>query len=575
MKKLKGIGVSDGIAIGTAVLKMHQVPEITRRKIHDKQVFEETRRFHDGIQKTVRDIENLIENFSFSQEEKDILEAYKLILTDPEMENEVLEMIGKQLVSVEHAVHRYFLKVINTFEKMEDEYYAQRAVDYRDVLHRLLNFLMGREEEFFMELEKDAVLVMEEVPASLVTKLSDHKIAGIASVKGSRLCHSAIVARSLGIPYVVQLDHLIGSVSNGDAVVLDGHSGDAIINPDEPTLRNYSQLLDEQNRTMDRLKHLVNKPCKTKDGIRVLLRTNIEMPQEVEKVLDLNTDGVGLFRTEFLYIGRDKLPDEDEQTRIYSEIAERLSPLEVIIRTFDIGGDKMPVIGIEKEPNPFLGCRGIRLAFAREQMFRTQIRAILRAAIHGNLKVMFPMISSVEEVRKAKKIIDQCQNELRSENVEHAENLPTGVMIEVPSAALCSDTLARECDFFSIGTNDLIQYTLAVDRNTLTIPEYFNPYNPAVIQLLTLVVQNARKHGINVSVCGEMAADLDFIPFLIGLGITDLSVAPSLHLVVKDILRRINTSSLVELVLDILDQTASTGIHKTINNWRAKHVTSL
>ncbi len=572
MQTLKGLGVSQGIAIGKAALKESRPMTIPERRIEKQRIEKEIARLEASIEKVVSDIDRLINEFSFSDVEKEILHSHKLILQDPELRKNVVRILEEELIGLENAVHKHFSYAIGIFEKMDNEYYAERVSDYREIANRLLGHMMGYEEDMMSNLSKDTILILEEIPVSLLTKVAKQGIAGIISEIGSRTSHSSIVARALGIPAVVGVEGIRKITGQGDEVIIDGYSGEVIITPTDQKIELYKHMIEQEKHRSLELMKLVDLPSRTKDGVRVNLRCNIELPDELAHVKRINPDGIGLFRTEFLYISDNELPSEDEQFEIYKMIAEELNPKPVIVRTVDIGGDKLHnLINLRHEDNPNMGCRGIRLSLRHPEMFHAQIKAILRASHYGNIRVMFPMVSSLDELLRAKQHINECMNELRKNEIPFDDDIKLGVMIEVPSAAMISDTLAQHCDFFSIGTNDLIQYTLAVDRTSENVTDYYNPYHPAMMHLITLIVQNARKYNLPVSVCGEMASDRDFIPILLGLGITELSVNPGSVLTIKEFISKIDSCVLVELVLDILDQITSKNVKKIIVKWREKY----
>ena len=572
MQTLKGLGVSHGIAIGKAVLKESRPMTIPERRIEKECVSKEVERLEAAIEKVVSDIDRLINEFSFSNVEKEILHSHKLILQDPELKKNVIRILEDELVGLENAVYQHFAYAIELFENMDNEYYAERVSDYREIANRLLGFMMGYEEDLMSNLTRDSILILEEIPVSLLTKVAKQGIAGIVSEIGSRTSHSSIVARALGIPAVVGVEGIRKAVPQDEEIVIDGYSGEVVVSPTKQKTEIYKHMIEQQQHRSDELMKLVDLPAKTKDGVRINLRCNIELPDELAHVKRINADGIGLFRTEFIYIGDSELPDENQQFEAYKHIAEEMNPKPVVIRTVDIGGDKLhSLINLRHEENPNLGCRGIRLSLRHQEMFHAQLKAILRASHYGNVRVMFPMVSSLDELLRAKQHVNECMNELRKNGIPFDDDIKLGVMIEVPSAAMISDTLAQHCDFFSIGTNDLIQYTLAVDRNSENVTDYYNPYHPAMMHLITLIVQNARKYNLPVSVCGEMASDRDFIPILLGLGITELSTNPGSLLTIKEFIGKIDSSVLVELVLDILDQITSKKVQKTICQWRDKY----
>jgi phosphotransferase system enzyme I (PtsI) len=572
MNKFRGIGLSPGIAIGRSLTLIPTTLELPCRSVTDGEVEGEMKRFKEAVSVSVSDIGHVLDGMTENRPERDILEAEQMILQDPELASEVQKIIAERLICAESAVQEIFARLVEHFRSTGDDYFAQRASDYREAGHRLVHQLLGGEDEYPTELEPDTVLVMEEVPAVLVMRYADKGLIGIVAERGGRTGHTAIVARALGIPYITGIPGVIREIQSGKPVVMDGDVGECVMEPDDSAMSFYKVLRNQFDQRLGSLEKLINLETSTRDGVRIHLRCNLGFPSEIEHVQRYKAEGIGLFRTEFLFMNRDTAPDEEEQYEIYRSVALGASPNEVIIRTIDVGGDKFAsILNLDNEANPALGLRGIRISLKFPELFRTQVRAILRAAVHGHINIMFPMVTSLEEVRRARKLIADCKLELRNEGIPFKAEVPTGIMIEVPSAALMSDSLAAEVDFFSIGTNDLVQYTLAIDRSSENIPEVYNPFHPAVLQLVTLVVQNARKHNIPVSVCGELAADRDFIPFLIGLGIPELSVSPGDYLQTKEWIMNLNSQYLVDLVLDLLDQTTAHAVHEIIERWRKKH----
>jgi phosphoenolpyruvate-protein phosphotransferase (PTS system enzyme I) len=572
MRKMKGNGLAPGIAIGKAVPLRPASLEFARRAIVKDEVDAEITRFREAAQAAADDIARLLDSLYGSGPERDILEAQQMILQDPDLDAKVADAVKRQRIAAECAVWDIFEELTEFFRNAQDEYLSQRAGDYRETGHRLLHKLMGSDDGYPLTLEPDSVLVMEDVPAILVIRYARQGLVGIVSERGSRTGHSAIVSRALGIPYVSGFPNLMLDAPHDISIVLDGEVGECVIDPDESTLSFYRTLRTQLNKRMENLSQLVSLETRTRDGVHVHLRCNIGFPAEIDQVVKLNAEGVGLFRTEFLFMDRDTAPDEEEQYRIYREVAEKGAPHEVVIRTIDVGGDKFSrLLQLQPEANPALGARGLRLSLKFPEVFRIQARAILRAGAYGNVNMMFPMVTALDELRQARHIITECKLELRREGLEFNPDVPTGVMIETPAAALISDALAAEADFFSIGANDLTQYALAVDRNSENIPELYDPHHPAVLHLITLIVQNARKHNIPVSVCGEIAAERDFIPFLVGLGIPELSVAPAAYLATKEWIMKLHSEHLVDLVLDLLEKATSHEVLKVIAQWRKKN----
>jgi len=542
MKKIKGLAVSPGIAIGFAKLVRKEKLLIKRKTIQDYEIEDELSHFEKSVGHVVKDIDTLIADLSHSKVNKEILTTHKMILQDPEFSIKITNLISKELFSLEYAIKEHFSSLVELFKNMDNEYFSLRSQDYEDVAERLLCHLLKQEKDYFEKLDENSILILENITPSGVTKAYEKKIKGFCTETGSKNSHSSIIARSMNLPSVSGISKILSIIKEDQLIIIDGSKGLLIISPDEQTLKEYRELFQKEEEEKNKLQKLKNIESRTKDGKRILLMCNIEIPEELEQVLKYNSDGIGLFRTEFLFIGKIEFPTENEQYEIYKKIAERCAPKPVIIRTIDVGGDKLSeILNIEHEENPNLGCRGIRISLENIPVFKTQIRAILRANSKGNVKIMFPMISSVDEVIKAKEIIEICKNELEKEKIAFNSKIEIGAMIEIPSAAITSDSIAKECDFLSIGTNDLIQYTLAVDRDNQTVASYYQPNHPAVIKLMKTTVENAHKKGAKVAICGEMASDLEFIPLLIGLGIDELSVSPGKILLIKNEILKCNS----------------------------------
>ena len=536
MLKLRGIAVSEGIAIGNSRVVSEGKITFERKKISDSEVKDELKRFEDGVQFLVNEIDTLIEKYSFSKENKDILLSHKMILEDPEFHKNITILIKEELLSLEQAITTHFAQLKKIFKNMKNEYLAERISDYEDVSNRFLKHITNSSSDILKSVKKDEIIIMTAISPSEVMKALEQKVAGICTETGSRNSHSAIIARSLNLPMVAGVHSLLQKVKNNDKIILNGATGDVIINPSQNILSEYEKKKADFLARRKNLDKILNVEARTKDGKKISLMSNIELPEEMVSVKKNHSEGIGLFRTEFLFIDRDRLPAEEEQLKIYRQIAEECQPFPAIIRTIDVGGDKLSsILNVGRELNPNLGLRGIRISFLHKEIFRTQIRAILRANLSGNLKIMFPMISCVGEIIKAKEIISKCIAELKKENLEFNENIQIGAMIEIPSAVIMSSELAEECDFLSIGTNDLVQYTLAADRDNETISDYYQTAHPAVLRLIRQTVENAHAKGKKVAVCGEMASDENLVKLLLGLEVDELSMTPSRILKIKEI----------------------------------------
>ncbi|MBN1326979.1 MAG: phosphoenolpyruvate--protein phosphotransferase [Candidatus Cloacimonetes bacterium] len=535
MKKLQGVAVSDGIAIGNTRIILRPKLHIRRKSITQNQIKTEFERFESHVNNVVEEIDQLITDISQNQDNRDILSTHKMILTDPEFEASVKKLIEEELLSLEQAINKHFTAVVELFSNMENGYFAQRSSDYEDVAYRLLSKILKQGGDRFEGLEQDMILITDNITPSEVTSVFAKNIQALCTERGSKNSHSSIIARSMNLPTLVNVKDLLANIENDQKVIVDGHQGVIIVDPDRKTLAEYEPLWKQEKKDKQLLLALTDKESTTSDGHQISLMSNIELPEELDNVLKVKSNGIGLFRTEFLFMGRKELPDEEEQFAIYDKIAAKIAPEPLIIRTIDVGGDKLSeVLNLEHELNPNLGVRGIRISLKHIPIFKHQIRAILRASTRENIKIMFPMISTVREIIKVKTVINECMKELEKEDIPFDNAIQIGAMIETPSAAITSDTIAEECDFLSIGTNDLIQYTLAVDRDNMAVGDYYIPYHPSVLRLIKMTADNCQKKKISCAVCGEMASEKIFIPLLLGLGINELSVSPGRLLMVKN-----------------------------------------
>lgn len=529
---LIGSKVSSGIAIGKAFVIKEE--EFNIIKIVVKDELKELERFNEAVQKGMKELHKIEKN-------KDIFESHLMILEDPEFVGSIREKILDEKVNSEYAVQTVIDKLIKIFKEIEDEYIKERISDIKDVGSRILSILKGESENFINVVEKDSIIIGKDITPSQTAQMKRKKVLGFATEIGGVTSHSAIIGRNLGIPVVVGIKNLLNEVNTGDLIILDGNKGIIIINPDEETLEVYRKEINKIQEEKNELLNYKNLTTFTLDLKRLQVNGSIGNLKEAEDVNKNGGEGIGLFRTEFLYMENDGLPSEEEQFNKYKEVLKKFKDKPVVIRTLDIGGDKkLSYLPMEEELNPFLGLRAIRLCLNRKDIFKTQLRALLRASIYGNLQIMFPMICNVNELRKAKKLLDECKVELEEDNIKYNKNLLVGIMIEVPSAAIISDILAKEVDFFSIGTNDLMQYTLAVDRTNEKISYLYDFNDLAVLRLIKLVIENAHKAGIPVGMCGEMASREELIPLLIGMGLDEFSVSPSSILKIRKIIRSLN-----------------------------------
>ena len=548
---LRGIPVSQGVSQGrVVVLNRSRIVPAKAGFETDDQAGEEAR-FQTALAETRKQLTAVQERLrdEFGAKESQIFDAHLLVLEDPALMEEVGRQIRDEHHTPEYAFYTASEKYAEALSAVDDSYLSERAADIRDVTQRVLGNLMGQPQRAGVsDLTEPCIVVANDLTPSDTAQLDPAKVLGFVTEVGSRTSHTAILARSLQIPAVLGLGEAIEELKPGQTVLLDGFNGFVIISPSEQTLFEYGQLMERQSSIEESLDEIRTEPAKTLDGHTIILSANIERAGDVEAVRKSGATGVGLFRTEFLFINRSDLPNEEEQFQAYKKVTESLAPEPVIIRTLDLGGDKLlSHVNVAAEMNPFLGWRAIRLCLEEKDLFRTQLRAILRASAFGDLKIMYPMVSGMDELDAANVLLDECRNQLRAEGVEFAENLEIGVMIETPSAAMIADSLARCVQFFSIGTNDLIQYSLAVDRLNEKIAHLYEPTHPGILRLIKTTVDSGQAQKIWTGVCGEMAGELSMVPLLIGLGVAELSVVPSLVPRVKMLIRSIEMAKAREL----------------------------
>ena len=556
-KMLRGIPVSQGVSRSRVVVLDRTRIDPAKWGILESDPAGEEDRLQASLVETRRQILAVQERLreAMGAKEAQIFDAHLLVLEDPMLIEEATRFIREDLVTAEFAFHEASEKYAEALGKVDDSYLSERAADIRDVAQRVLADLMGQALcTGLADLTEPCVVVAHDLTPSDTAMMDPAMVLGFVTEVGSRTSHTAILARSLRIPAVLGLGEAISELHTGESVLLDGFNGFVVIDPSEQTLFEYGQLVDRQTSIEESLEVIHDDAAETRDGHRIILSANIERAADVESVLQCGAIGVGLFRTEFLFINRSDLPGEEEQFAAYRQVTESLAPDPVIIRTLDLGGDKLlSHVNVAEEMNPFLGWRAIRLCLQEKDLFRTQLRAILRASVFGNLKIMYPMISGVEELEAANVLLDECREQLRDEGVAFAEDVEIGVMIETPSAAMIADSLARRVKFFSIGTNDLIQYALAVDRLNEKIAHLYEPTHPGILRLIKATVDAGQAHGIWTGICGEMAGDLAAVPLLLGLGVSELSVTPSMVPRVKMLIRSIEMSEarkLAEFALD-------------------------
>jgi len=551
-KVLRGIPVSPGVCRGRILLLGKALDEaFVRHGISEADIPAQIHRLQTALIQTRYQIHEVQRQVTEALGSKDaaIFDAHLLLLEDPTVIDGVTRMIAEEKVVAEYAFKVVSDRYIKALSEIEDDYLRERSSDMRDVASRLLNNLTGREEDFdARKLSEPCIIVSHDLTPSRTALLDKKLVLGFGTDIGSKTSHTAIMARSMRIPAVVGLQSASHEVSSGDYVLLDGYNGLIILNPTDQTLFEYGQLAKKQITLQEKLRDTFDKPAVTFDGKRITLSANVEQPSDTDAVLASGAEGVGLFRTEYLFINRECLPDEEEQYRAYRQVASALKPSPVIIRTLDLGGDKfLSHLQVPQEMNPFLGWRAIRFCLQERDIFRDQLRAILRASVEGNVKIMYPMISCLEELNEANALVEDYKKELEKEKIPFNPKLEVGAMIEIPSAALTADALAKRVQFFSIGTNDLIQYSLAVDRLNDKIAHLYQPTHPGIIRLISMTVEAARRNNIWTGVCGEMAGDPIMVPLLLGLGVDELSVAPPHVPQIKYLLRRLKLSEAKEL----------------------------
>ncbi len=550
--RMRGLAASAGVVVGHAL----RLDERGRYQfyyvgIQANQVRSEVKRLREAFSQARAELQEIKERLSreLGHEHSYILDAHMLMLDDGQLIAEIEEEIRQRRINAEWAVRAVTDLLIQACRQISDPYLRERASDIEDIATRLLKILSGRARVNISEIANDMVIVAEDIWPSTVAELDFNRVLGFATDAGGMTGHSAIIARAIGVPAVVGLHEVTRRVKTGDTLALDGLTGEVIIRPTKPVIRSYLEKRRQYAKRLAKGQSQTALAAETIDGARITLRANVELPTEIDSISLFGAEGVGLYRSEYMFLHRlPELPGEEEQYEIYRKLAEATGKYGASIRVFDLGGDKLTLDGFKEEENPALGLRAIRLALKVEEIFRTQIRAILRAAAHGKLRMVLPLVSTINELRAARRIIDEVKAELAATNTAHNERLPVGVMIEIPAAALMADLFAREADFLSVGTNDLIQYMLAVDRVNENVAYLYQPLHPAVLRVIARLVGVAEAAGVPLEVCGEMAADPVQAVALIGLGIRALSLAPASIPMIKSVIRSVELSRLRELM---------------------------
>jgi phosphotransferase system enzyme I (PtsI) len=568
--RLTGIGASPGIAIGTVIIIGGETLDVEKKSIPKADLDVEIERFETALASAKSDTEKMYQNTkkSYGEEAAQIFNVHTYILEDPLVVDETIAKIRSEQLSADFAFSEIMDKYIAVLKGMKDELFKSRTADIWDLKRRVIRYIRGETQQQIIDVEEPTIVFAKELTPSDTLRLERSKVLGFAMDYGARTSHATILARSIGVPAVVGLNQAGDYMQAGIQAVLDGDQGLCIINPSTKTLSQYKKRYAKFLSREKKLESIKNLPARTKDGKDIELASNIEFPEEVDHILELNSDGIGLFRTEYLFLAESREPTEDQQYEDYKHIAQKMRGKSLIIRTFDLGGDKPPVsLSLPHEENPFLGVRGIRLyRDSGYELFQTQLRAIMRASVHGDIRIMFPMLACVSELYACKKIIQDIQADFNKKKIKYNKNLSVGVMIEVPSAAVTADIIAKECDFLSIGTNDLIQYTTAVDRGNKNLAYLYQPYNPAVLRFIQQVISKGHQQGTWVGMCGEMASDPIMTMVLIGLGLDEFSVSPVSHLLIKKIIRHVDFNECESMAKKTLDFSTSQEVEKYLKD---------
>lgn len=562
---LKGKGVSKGIGIGHTKVLKHEEVKLTDFKVEDKE--NELNYFKKCLNNVIEDTKKVLEKLSGT--EADIMNAYLMILQDPTLTKETERLIQEDGYNAGYATKVGFETVEEVFKNMDDEYMSARASDIEDMKQRVLNKIINKAELDLSNLPENTVLVGKDLSTSDTAKLNLKAVAGIIIENGSENSHVSIMARTHEIPAIVGAKGALDSIANDMYIAINGGTGEIFLDPSQDEVAKLEEIQKELKDEKGSLAKFKNKKSITKDGYKTEVVANIGTPKDMDAVIENGAEGVGLFRSEFLYMDSENMPTEEEQFEAYKAVLEKAEGKRVIVRTLDIGGDKdLKYLNLDKEDNPFLGYRAIRICLREPEIFKVQLRALYRASSYGKLAIMLPMISSVDEIRAAKDIINEVKEELKAEKVKFDKNVKIGIMIEVPSAAIMAEQLAKECDFFSIGTNDLIQYTVAVERGNEKISNLYTKFHPAVIRLIKMAIDGAHKSKIFCGMCGEAAADERFIPLLVGLGLDEFSMNPTKILNSRKMIRSLNHKECKKLVQEILKMSSASEIKARLEEYK-------
>jgi phosphotransferase system enzyme I (PtsI) len=574
----QGLGVSSGIAEGEVVVHWQDEEEIPLRDIGPEDIPGEIERFEAALIATRQELLDIQQKIAgaIGAADAGIFDAHLLVVEDRTLIDEALRGLERDLHNIEFVFHQVAEKYCRTLAAIDDPYLQERVVDIEDVTRRVIRHLLGKSREEFHKLDRPHIIVAHNLTPSDTALINRDLVRGFVTEQGSRTSHSAIMARSLGIPAIVALPGICSALTTGDRVLLDGYSGKLVLGPSAQTRYEYGQIESRKVEVEHQLEAIRETRSETRDGKHIVLSANIELPSELDAVARSGAEGVGLFRTEFLFLNRPQPPSEDEQYEAYKLVAEKCAPHGVIIRTLDVGGDKLMHMSDQPaEDNPFLGCRAIRLCLAQPELFKPQLRAILRAGIHGHVRLMYPMVGQTDEIRRANALLEECKGELADRGVPYHHDLEIGSMVELPAAALIADQLAKEVKFLSVGTNDLVQYTMAVDRGNERITHLYQPTHPAVLRLLAMAAKAAHDHGIWIGVCGEMASEIHLTPLLLGLGMDELSVVTAAVPRVKKAVQSLDSKECGEMACQASGMTDPLAIEEFCRQYAKKHYPEL